>query len=133
MHDINVGDTVYVNKRIVLGFNDCENFLLPQEVTRTTNTQFEAGGVRYNKKTLFEVGSQGYASKCHLEGKDQTKQMRELLANRKKVLELRDLVEDIQKKIRSGGFYLPPESIETVSQSITEFLKVEEDYGRYKN
>jgi hypothetical protein len=59
--------------------------------------------------------------------------MREFLANRKRVLGLRDLVEDLQKKIRHDGFYLSPESIETISQSITEFLKVEEDYGRYKN
>jgi hypothetical protein len=44
MHDINVGDTVYINQKVVVGFSQYEHFLVPKEVTKTTNTQFEAGG-----------------------------------------------------------------------------------------
>lgn len=59
--------------------------------------------------------------------------MKEFLINKKRVSDLRDLVDALQKKIRSGGYHLPAESLEAVSQSITEFLKVEEDYERFEN
>lgn len=121
MYDINVGDTVYIQKRVRYGFSLKRVFEVPAKVTRTTKTQFEVGGKKYWKKNLSLVGGSSFQG-CSLEGKDQTKEMKAFKTKLDKIQKLRGLIQDLNDG-RGLHHKMPSSSIEYLTNAIEKFLK----------
>ena len=100
--DIEVGDTVYIMRKITAGWSRDKSFRVPAVVEKVTPKQFMAEGERYRKAdgSLIKQGSYKYARLLAdlvdgVEIVDETEQMNAFIENITHAYKIRDLADKL--------------------------------------
>lgn len=101
--NIKIGDKVVVSKSISLGWNRSKSFNIVTTVTKTTKTQFTAGGNRYRKDHGGMIGDTWLIAEVYIDdSQDQSKEMarfqKKLDYSRYIKKSITDIMQDINKK-----------------------------------
>lgn len=93
--DIKVGDKVYLEEKVVIGFNRFKTFSIPYIVKRVTKTQFVTEkDRRFDKKYGREIRDR--YSRANLDGKDETNEMNQFKFKLKLISRLNNILSSLR-------------------------------------
>ena len=130
--DIQVGDKVFVLKKIGVDFGQSKSFCIPAIITKITKTQFTAGGRNFQKDGGKQIGGE-YGEEAYRDGsvfygsriaKDESKELENFKIFLNKIRSMLSILDGLGKNPYTGRYLSISNVVDNLSLEDVEKISI---------